>query len=120
MANRILNKDELAKANALLDRLRLELSSLSGGDPELLIAYRRKVAKMLTYDERDNPMARRKLKVQKRREQNGLCAICGRELPPTYAVLDRLGAPTRDYTPENTRLICEPCDRKVQASHGYA
>ena len=71
MANRILDKDELVKANALLARIREELSALSGHDADLLFAYRRKVAKMLVYDERSGPMARRKLKLAKRREQDG-------------------------------------------------
>jgi DNA repair exonuclease SbcCD ATPase subunit len=116
--NRILNKDELAKANALLDQIRQELDALADEDHELLFAYRRKIAKMLTYDERSGPMVRRKLKATKRREQNGLCPICSQTLPERYTVLDRFWA-ADGYTSKNTRLICETCDRDVQAKRGY-
>ena len=74
---------------------------------------------MLVYDERSGPMARRKLKLTKRREQGGLCAICSEVLPDKYVVLDRFRA-MDGYTAENTRLICEMCDRKIQAERGYA
>lgn len=119
MPNRTLTKDELAKANSLLSRIREELASLAGGDADLLFAYRRKVAKMLVYDERSGPMLRRKLKAAKRTEQNGLCALCGDALPAKYVVLDRFRA-VDGYTPANTRLLCEACDRKVQIERGYA
>ena len=66
MPNRILNKDELAKASALLDKLRQELDALAGEDHELLFADRREIAKMLTYDERGGPMVRGTLKATKR------------------------------------------------------
>lgn len=119
MANRQLTKPELEEANALLDDIRSRLEALSGGDRELLFAYRRKVAKELTHDERDKPMVRRRLKQQKRNEQNGLCAICGEPLPEKYAVLDRLRA-VDGYSSENTRLIHQACDVKYQESKGYA
>ena len=54
---------------------------LSNGDAGLLFALRRKIYKELTYDERTKPMARRKLKEQKRKEQGGLCPVCHRPLP---------------------------------------
>lgn len=54
-------------------------------------------------------MVRRKLKAQKRREQDGLCAQCRTPLPDKYCVLDRLVA-SAGYTAENTRLICRQCD----------
>jgi len=119
MPNRRLNTDELALANELLDRIRGELDKLSGGDPDLLFAFRRKVYKELTYDERDKPMVRRRLKELKRKEQNGLCPVCQEPLPDAYAVLDRFNA-VDGYTPENTRLIHQHCDRKIQAERGYA
>ena len=119
MPNRILTPPELAQANKLLDRLREEIALVAGGDAELLFAFRRKIAKELTYDERSKPMDRRKLKIEKRVEQNGLCAICQNLLLPSYNVLDRCRA-ADGYTAANTRLICETCDRKVQASRGYA
>jgi hypothetical protein len=39
-------------------------------------------------------------------------------LPERYCVLDRAAA-AKGYTPENTRLICQACDVKSQASRGY-
>ena len=64
MANRQLTPEELKHANALLDEIRIRLETLSAGDKNLLFAYRRKIFKELTYDERSKPMARRKLKEQ--------------------------------------------------------
>jgi DNA repair exonuclease SbcCD ATPase subunit len=119
MPNRRLNADELVLANELLDRIRTELAALSRGDSDLLFAFRRKIYKELTYDERDKPMVRRRLKALKRQEQGGLCPVCNEPLPETYAVLDRLNA-ADGYTAENTRLIHHHCDRKVQAERGYA
>jgi UTP:GlnB (protein PII) uridylyltransferase len=52
MPNRNLTSDELKRANALLADIRERLDSLAAGDPLLLFAYRRKVAKELGYDER--------------------------------------------------------------------
>lgn len=119
MANRQLTPKELERANALLDDIRSKLEALSAGEKDLLFAYRRKVFKELTYDERSKPMVRRKLKDQKWKEQRGLCAICRKELPDKYAVLDRLNA-ADGYTKENTRLIHQECDVAHQASKGYA
>lgn len=119
MANRTLNKDELAKANKLLDRIRSDISELADGDGDLRFAYNRKIAKMLNYDERSGPMERRKVKLAKRKEQNDLCAICNQPLPEKYSVIDRIRA-ADGYTLENTRVLCEDCDRKVQAERRYA
>jgi len=119
MANRILDPTEMALANQLLEEIRSRLAALAGGDPELLFAYRRKIAKQLQYDERSSPMARRKLKAEQRRSQGGMCAMCSEPLPEKYAVLDRVVA-SQGYTPANTRLICERCDRQVQVERGYA
>ena len=115
----MLTEEELKRANALLADIRGKLESLSGGDKELLFAYRRKIFKELGYDERSKPMVRRKLKDDKWKEQRGLCAICGKELPAKYTVLDRLRA-ADGYTPDNTRLIHAECDFAHQASKGYA
>jgi len=109
MANRQLTAEELLLANTLLAEIRSRLEGLSHGDRDLLFAYRRKVFKELTYDERDKPSVRRKLKDQKWKEQRGLCALCGKDLPETYTVLDRLNA-IDGYTKENTRLIHQACD----------
>ncbi len=119
MPNRILTPDELEEANALLRDIRTRLSALAGDDLDLLFAYRRKIFKELGYDERSKPMLRRKLKAQKRKEQGGLCALCSKPLAEKYAVLDRISA-AAGYTPENTRLIHEKCDRLVQAERRYA
>jgi hypothetical protein len=119
MPNRRLSPEELAKVRALLDTVRAQLKALSGDDADLLFAYRRKLYKELTYDERDKPMVRRQLKALKRGEQRGICPLCQKPLPETYCVLDRLEA-AAGYTPQNTRLICRECDIQAQASKGYA
>jgi hypothetical protein len=119
MPNRTLNEIELGQASALLHEINARLDALSHGDPDLLFAFRRKVAKQLVYAERSSPMARRKLKIQKRKQQDGRCAICAETLPAKYTVLDRFEA-ARGYTSENTQLICEPCDRSTQTQRGYA
>lgn len=118
MPNRRLNAEELDVANKLLASVREQLARLSAGDPDLLFALRRKVAKELTYDERDKPMVRRALKNRMRKLQNGICPLCGKPLPPTYCVLDRLDA-QGGYVEGNVRLLCEPCDRKVQLERRY-
>ena len=118
MPNRQLTSEELAKANRLLDTIRAGLDALSGGDRELLFAYRRKIAKQLNYDERSSPMARRALKIIMRERQKGLCAACSTELPETYNVLDRFNA-VDGYVEANVQLICEPCDREKQRKRNY-
>jgi hypothetical protein len=118
MSNRTLTKGEIEKARHLLDAIREQLELLSGGDPELLFAYRRKVYKELSYDERDKPMARRALKKRKRIEQKDLCPICMKPLPETYCVLDRFNA-SGGYTDKNTRLIHQDCDSAAQKSKRY-
>lgn len=118
MANRFLNDAELEQANELLNEIRARLAKLSRADPELLFAYRRKIAKELGYDERSKPPVRRKLKALKRQRQSNLCPLCRKELPDRYAVLDRFVA-SKGYTEDNTRLICRDCDSKTQAERGY-
>jgi DNA repair exonuclease SbcCD ATPase subunit len=119
MPNRRLTAEELMEANRLLETVRARLHALAAGDPGLLFAFRRKVCKELSYDERDKPMVRRRLKAAKRREQGGTCPLCKKPLPEKYCVLDRFVA-AAGYTSENTRLICADCDVKTQASRGYA
>lgn len=119
MANRRLTQKELMKAHRLLGNIRRDLVRYSAGDQELLFAYRRKIFKELIYDERDKPMVRRKLKQQKRQEQNGLCAECSEALPMTYCVLDRRIA-SAGYTAKNTELICQICDQKRQIARNYS
>lgn len=120
MANRQLTdseRDNLAKP--LIEEVRARLAELSGGDAALLWALRRKLYKELTYDERSKPMQRKQLKFDKWKEQRGLCAVCGGDLPDKYAVLDRLSA-MDGYTKENTRLLCPACDTAEQVKRGYA
>lgn len=119
MANRNLTPDELAKANGLLAEIRGRLRELSGEDVDLLFAYRRKIAKELTYDERGKPADRNKLKARKFGEQHGICPECGEPLPDKFAVLDRKNA-ADGYTAENTELIHQECDRKRQEARRYA
>lgn len=119
MANPRLTPDQLDLARALLDEVRARLVDLSGGDNELLFAYRRKLAKELSYDERSKPMERRKLKRFKMKEQGGICTLCNETLPERGAVLDRARA-IDGYTAENTRLIHAECDTAQQAAKGYA
>ena len=118
MPNRLLTSEERAKANALLDEIRLRIQDLAAGDKELVFAYRRKVFKELTYDERSGPSARKKLKAAKSKEQNGVCTICEKPLPQKYAVLDRFNA-ADGYTMANTRLIHPECDINTQVARGY-
>jgi DNA repair exonuclease SbcCD ATPase subunit len=117
--NRRLTSDELDLANAILDAARQRLEEAANGDQELLFALRRKLAKELTYDERSKPMIRRALKRRMRALQNGLCPLCKEELPARYCVLDRFNA-ADGYVAENVRLICESCDRRVQAKRGFS
>ena len=102
----------------LLAELRAKLEKLSAGDPSLLFAYRRKIAKELQYDERGKPNHRRLLKARKMGEQGGKCDICPNPLPEKYAVLDRLNG-MAGYTVENTRLLCPDCDTRIQKERGY-
>lgn len=118
MPNPRLTPEQLDHARKLLDEIRERLAALSGGDRDLLFAYRRKIAKELTYDERSKPMERRRLKQFKMKEQGGLCPLCSELLPKRGAVLDRTRA-VDGYTAENTRLIHAACDVAHQASKGF-
>lgn len=118
MPNRKLTAAERDLAQSVLNRLRADVGELSGGDLDLLFAYRRKIYKELTYDERGTPAIRKALKRAKYQEQKGLCAICGNPLPKRYAVLDRFEA-VKGYTAENTRLIHGNCDIATQAERSY-
>jgi hypothetical protein len=118
MPNPRLNEDHLIIANGLLALIRQRLDELSQGDRDLRFALNRKVAKELIYDERGKPGDRGRLKRQKRKEQAGKCAKCAEELPIRGAVLDRIRA-IDGYTTENTRLLCEHCDKEIQAERRY-
>jgi hypothetical protein len=119
MPNRQLTKDELPKAINLLNEVRTKLLALAGEDKGLLFAFRRKLFKELIYDERSKPMDRRALKAKVRKAQEGTCPECRQALPETYCVLDRTNA-ADGYVLGNVRLLCEPCDRKIQIERRYA
>jgi hypothetical protein len=116
--NRNLTADELQRANELLADIRERLTGLAAGDPLLLFAYRRKVAKELQYDERGKPGARGRLKAMKWGQQEGKCAHCGGELPMEYSELDRKEA-AGGYTPQNTELVHAKCHQARQAEKRY-
>src|SRR5438105_14237822 len=115
MPNRQLDKEELKKAGELLDLIRIKLNELSGDDRNLLFAYRRKIYKELTYDERGKPMQRKILKAQKLVQQDYKCAKpeCKTDLRAGEPELHRFEAALK-YTPENTELLCRECHRKQQ------
>lgn len=118
MPNPQLTSGQRKRADELLNRIRQDLIELAGDDPALLFAYRRRIAKLLNYDERGPPTDRGKIKKAKRIEQDGLCPECHKPLPATYCVLDRTSA-IGGYTIDNTRLLCEPCDRAIQIQRRY-
>src|SRR6266851_5692997 len=115
MPNRNLTSDELKYATELLVEIRERLISLAAGDPLLLFAYRRKIAKELGYDERGKPGTRGKLKALKWGLQNRKCAHCGEEMPLKYSELDRKNA-ADGYTEENTDLVHAKCHQERQAA----
>src|SRR5436305_9062600 len=116
MANRHLTPSEIEAVFApLLSSVRDRLQQLSAGDPELMWALRRKLAKELSYDERGKPMQRKLLKAHLLARQHGNCASCHDPLPSKGAVLDRHEA-MKGYTPENTQLLCPACDTQQQES----
>lgn len=119
MPNRNLDTEELKNANDLLTQIREKLTSLANGDPHLLFAYRRKIAKELQYDERGKPGARGKLKALKWGLQGRMCAHCGKEMPLSYSELDRLIA-VEGYTIENTELVHAKCHQERQAAKKYS
>jgi Pyruvate/2-oxoacid:ferredoxin oxidoreductase delta subunit len=117
MKNRQLTQKEIETIfTPLMAGLREHLIKLSQGDPELLWALRRKLIKELDRDERGKTDDRRKLKDLKREAQKNKCAECSRDLPEA-AVLDRFDE-TKDYTPQNTRVICSGCNVRLRKKHG--
>lgn len=119
MPNPRLTLEQTKEADALLERIRAQLVALSGGDPKVLFAYRRRIFIRLSYDERGTPGHRKKLKHEKWKEQRGKCAICSEDLPVSGSELDRHNA-TGGYTAENTQLIHHDCHRKQQADRRFA
>lgn len=120
MPTRKLSKMELADLfQPLGEEVAQRLQTLSGGDTALLWALRRKLAKTLIYQERGTPMHRRKIKMFKFAEQQGKCAECGQPLPALDTILDRIDA-MKGYTIQNTRILCRPCDFKIQTGRNFS
>jgi ribosomal protein L44E len=120
MPNRRLTDDErTALFGPLLVDVRARLLTLAGTDEQLYWALRRKLSKELSYDERSKPVQRKKLKLAKRKSQDGKCADCSEPLPERGAVLDRTEA-MLGYTAKNTRLLCPTCDERIQGERRYA
>jgi UTP:GlnB (protein PII) uridylyltransferase len=118
MENPKLNKKQLQQAGIFLNKIRLEINKLAHNDQKLIFAFRKKIRKELTYDERSKPSVRKKLKMLMRAKQKGICTICKKCLPSKYAVLDRTEA-IKGCVEKNVRLICPNCDRKTQEKRGY-
>ena len=118
MASRRLSDSESKKANRLLESIRARLQALGAGDPELLFAFRRRIHIRLMHDERGTPAHRKKLKKKKWDEQDGVCAICRKNLPLAESELDRFKA-SAGYTAANTQLVHHTCHRKQQEKRRY-
>lgn len=118
MPNPQLNKAQIKQAHSLLDKIRKQIVVLAKDSPELIFAFRKKIRKELTYDERSKPVVRKKLKGLMWKKQNGICPLCNKELPLRYTVLDRTEA-IKGYVEQNVRLIHSDCDRMVQEERGY-
>ncbi len=119
MPNRNLTASELVLVKKLLRSIRERLKKLAGDDTALHFAYRRKVAKELTYDERGKPAVRKVLKVLKHAKQKGKCAHCRKPLELRFSELDRKNA-VDGYTEANTQLIHGDCHRERQARKRFA
>ena len=120
MANPQLTKEQRTELFLpLLQRVMAELDLLSQGDPRLLWALQRKLAKELVYRERSTPAVRNKLKAIKWISQNGRCAICAEEMAQKGSELDRSEA-YLGYVESNVRLVHHECHIKDQATKGYA
>jgi hypothetical protein len=109
----------LIKVREVLDRVRVELTTLSSGDAKTLHHARRYLMKRLEFDERSRPADRNKLKLTLMARQQGKCPDCGEPLPSRDSELDRAD-PVLGYTEENCRLVHHACHRKAQALKGYS
>ncbi len=118
ISNRRLTQIEIQSADDLLSLVRENIAALAGDDAELRFAYRRRLIVKLTHDERGTPPERNKLKALKRKEQNGICPLCGGSLPEKYVELDRTRAHL-GYTIENTRIIHHECHIQDQRQKAY-
>jgi hypothetical protein len=120
MANPLLSKSQRELLfTPLFEQTKAELHKLANGDEKVLWALRRKLAKELTYLERDTPAKRTRLKKIKRKDQNNICPVCNKQLPEKNAELDRFDA-FLGYTLRNTRLVHHECHINVQKEKKYA
>jgi len=120
MANPLLTKEQCTLLFApLLELVKVELHSLSGGDARLMWALRRKLAKELVYMERSTPAARNKLKALMWKKQNGNCALCNQLMLQKGSELDRFEA-FFGYVESNVQLVHHECHIKDQEGKGYA
>lgn len=109
-----LSEEDRARAIAILEQVRAEIAAAAEEDVERKFQLRRYVVKRLEFDERGTPTERKRLKVQKRKLQRGLCGVCGCGLPERGAELHRLKA-VEGYTAANTMLLCHECHGRAQA-----
>jgi hypothetical protein len=114
-----LSDEDRAKAIAILESIRQQVSEVAGDDRVLMFQVRRYILKRLEFDERGTPTQRRKLKDAKRKSQKGLCAVCKVELPERGAELDRFKA-IDGYIAGNTQLICRSCHQRAEEERGFA
>jgi hypothetical protein len=69
--------------------------------------------------ERSTPAARNKLKALIFKNQNGICALCDKELVQKGSELDRFNA-FHGYVESNVRLVHHECHVADQERKGYA
>lgn len=113
-----LTPEQLIEAAALLNDIRQRIKDLSGHDPEIEFAYRRRIYKQLEYDERSKTQKRKALQKKKWKRQDMLCGICNKPLPLEDSELDRLKA-IDGYTEENVLLVHQDCHRKDQKERNF-
>ncbi|UDL95525.1 HNH endonuclease [Lichenihabitans sp. PAMC28606] len=118
MPSRKLTKHEAEQADAILERVKADITREAGDDPVLLFALRRRTFIRLMYWERSTPAERRKLQKLKYAEQDSKCAICGEEMEMVGSELDRFD-PVLGYNPLNVQLVHHECHVADQADKGY-
>jgi hypothetical protein len=115
----VLSGPALEAARTILEQARTQIREAARNNQELEFKIRRYVYIRLSYDERGNPLERKRLKVRKYDEQNGLCGLCSKPLGKiAYSDLDRLRA-ALGYTAANTRLVHSACHHEQQRGKGY-
>ena len=119
MPSRKLTPDEAIQADAILTRVKADITQAAGDDTVLLFALRRRTFARLMYWERGTPAQRTKLKALKHLEQSGICMLCGKPMDVKGSELDR-NDPVLGYTVENTRLLHHACHVEDQKRKGFA